>query len=222
MLKKLLAKLNINKKDYWEERYSEMIDESRIRSDSFHLDKFMPYFNRSKRILDFGAGLGGNIQYLSGKLDHKEFILLDQSEVSLNFAKEKLLGASDSNSNQFSYYQNLQSIDNGSIDMIMSIEVLEHITYYEEVMDEIWAKIKPEGVFLLSVPVKGIRDRHREHVNKFTVSGMFKILTKYSESVLISPRDYSKRSGRLSTAYFLVEKKEKLSESGKKMGIREC
>jgi len=59
---------------------------------------------------------------------------------------------------------------------------------------------------LISVPVKGIRDRNRQHVNKFTVKSMFKILTAYGEIVHIAPRTYSKRSGILSTAYFYVEK----------------
>jgi len=197
---------NINKKEYWEKKYSRMIDESRIRSDSHHLDKFMPFFSRSDVILDFGSGLGGNIKYLSNKLDSKEFFIVEQSEVSINFMKTKLLGENDERGNQFHYSTEIKGIKDCSTDMIICIEVLEHITAYREIIDSLWSKLKGGGVFLLSVPVKGIRDRNREHVNKFTVSSMFRILTHYSDIVTISPRTYSKRSARLSTAYFLIEK----------------
>jgi 2-polyprenyl-3-methyl-5-hydroxy-6-metoxy-1,4-benzoquinol methylase len=88
----------------------------------------------------------------------------------------------------------------------MSIQVVEHITEYMKVMDSLWARVRPGGTLLISVPVKGIRDRNRQHVNKFTVSSMFRILSGYGEIVHISPRTYSVRSGRLSTAYFYVEK----------------
>ena len=91
--------------------------------------------------------------------------------------------------------------------MVISIEVLEHITHYKEVLDTLWSRLRNGGVLLLSVPVKGIRDRNRQFVNKFTVNSYFRILTNYAGIVSIAPRTYSKRSGTLSTAFFLLEKK---------------
>ena len=73
-------------------------------------------------------------------------------------------------------------------------------------MDQLWAKTAPGGVMMISVPVKGIRDRHPQHVNKFTVKSMFKFMSAYGEIVHIAPRTYSRRSGILATAYFYVEK----------------
>ncbi|MCK5136942.1 MAG: methyltransferase domain-containing protein [Bacteroidales bacterium] len=205
-MKKIKEIFNPNTKNYWDKSYSKKIETREIRSDGDHLQKFMPLFKKAGSIMDFGSGMGGNIQYLSTKLEITHFILLDHSEISQNFVRDELLGTKDDRGNTFEYTLDLQDIPNESVDLVMSIEVLEHITEYQEIMDRLWNKVKPGGIMLISVPVKGIRDRNREHVNKFTVSSMFRIMSGFGETVHISPRTYSKRSGRLSTAYFYVEK----------------
>lgn len=206
-MSKLSKRLNPNTKQFWEKIYSKHIDQKKIRSDGEHLLKFMPIFDKAESVLDFGGGLGGNLKYLSEQQKNTRFILVDHSETSLEFAKTQLLGEKDEQGNRFEYYTELEKIPDNSIQMVISIQVLEHITEYKAYMDHLWAKTAPGGTMMISVPVKGIRDRNRQHVNKFTVNSMFKILTAYGQIVHISPRTYSKRSGRLSTAYFYVEKK---------------
>lgn len=206
-MSKLSKRLNPNTKQFWEKIYSEHIGQKKIRSDGEHLLKFMPIFDKAESVLDFGGGLGGNLKYLSEQQKNTRFILIDHSEISLEFAKTQLLGEKDEQGNRFEYYTELEKIPDNSIQMVISIQVLEHITEYKAYMDQLWAKTAPGGTMMISVPVNGIRDRNRQHVNKFTVNSMFKILTAYGEIVHISPRTYSKRSGRLSTAYFYVEKK---------------
>jgi len=203
MIKKIR---NINTKNYWDRTWEQEINEEKVRYDQI-LPNFLSYFEKSVRILDFGCGLGANIQQMAGMLESKEFILIDLSSYSLSYAKEKLLGEKDEHSNTFEYHQDINDIEDGSVDMIISIEVLEHISNYEETLATLWRKLKNGGVLLISVPVKGIRDRNREHVNKFTVNSFFRILTKYAGIVSIAPRTYSRRSGILATAHFLIEKK---------------
>ncbi|MCK4880252.1 MAG: class I SAM-dependent methyltransferase [Bacteroidales bacterium] len=205
-MNKLSKRLNPNTKQFWENIYSEHIDQKKIRSDGDHLLRFIPIFEKAESVLDFGGGLGGNLKYLSGKLKNTRFILVDHSEVSLEFARTELLGEKDKQGNRFEYYTTLEKIPDNSIPMVISIQVLEHITEYKMYLDQLWAKTAPGGTMMISVPVKGIRDRNRQHVNKFTIKSMFKILTSYGEIVHIAPRTYSKRSGILSTAYFYVEK----------------
>jgi 2-polyprenyl-3-methyl-5-hydroxy-6-metoxy-1,4-benzoquinol methylase len=207
-MSKFKSLLNPNTKQYWEKKYGEFIMKEQIRSDGKHLLKFMFLFQRAGSILDFGSGLGGNVQYLSGHLQNTRFILSDQSETSLDFSRNKLLGEADNKGNTFEYHLDLNEVPDQSIDLVMSIEVLEHITEYKDILDRLWGKLNPGGSLLISVPVLGIRDRTRVHVNKFTVKSMFQILSRYREIVHISPRTYSKRSGRLSTAYFYIEKAE--------------
>ena len=205
-MSKTSKRRNPNTKQFWENIYSEHIDQKKIRSDGDHLFKFIPIFEKAESVLDFGGGLGGNLKYLSEKVKNTRFILVDHSEVSLEFAKKELLGEKDEQGNSFEYHTNLEKIPDNSIQMVMSIQVLEHITEYKMYMDQLWSKTAPGGTMMISVPVKGIRDRNRQHVNKFTIKSMFKIISTYGEIVHIAPRTYSMRSGILSTAYFYVEK----------------
>jgi len=203
---KLAQRLNPNTKQFWENIYKEHIDQKKIRSDGDHLLKFLPMFEKADSVLDFGGGLGGNLKYLSERPHKTRFILVDHSEVSLEFARKELLGEKDERENSFEYLTGVEQIPDNTIQMVLSFQVLEHITEYQKYLDQLWSKTAPGGTMLISVPVKGIRDRNRQHVNKFTVKSMFKILTAYGEIVHIAPRTYSKRSGILSTAYFYVEK----------------
>jgi 2-polyprenyl-3-methyl-5-hydroxy-6-metoxy-1,4-benzoquinol methylase len=204
---KLLLRRNPNNTKLWDKIYQERIQENKILSDAKLPEKFGFLFERADSILDFGGGMGGNLKLLSGQLQNKRFILIDYSQASLDFARNTLLGEKDERGNRFEYAQNMDQITDKSIHLVMSFQTLEHISDYRKYMDILWEKTSPGGTMLISVPVKGIRDRQRQHVNKFTVSSMFKILTHYGEFVHISPRSYSKRAGRLSTAYFYVEKK---------------
>lgn len=197
---------NPNTKEFWEKKYGKYIEEKYIRSDGKHLLKFKHLFEKARSILDFGSGLGGNVQYLSTRLEETRFTLVDHSETSQKFVLEKLLGRADDHGNSFDYQLNLTSVADNSMDLVMSIEVLEHITAYKDILNQLWRKVKPGGTLFISVPVLGIRDRTRVHVNKFTVKSMFKMLSLFAEIVHISPRTYSKKSGRLSTAYFYIEK----------------
>lgn len=205
-MKRFLQLFNPNTVRYWDRKYLGKIDHPDIKTDGHHLHKFLPIFRKSATLLDFGSGLGGNVQYLSGMLEKRHFHLVDHSDVSLQFVREKLLGVQDDRGNRFSYHRELSTVPEGSVDLVISIEVLEHISSYPETLEALWGKLKTGGILLLSVPVKGWRDRNREHVNKFTVDGMFRILSRFGEIVHIAPRTYSRRSGRLSTAYFYVEK----------------
>jgi len=197
---------NPNTKEFWENIYENHIEEKKIRSDGDSLLKFLPLFEKAESILDFGGGLGGNMKFISEQVKNTRFFMVDHSEVSLDFVINELLGEKDDRGNSFEYHTSLEKIPDNSIQMVMSFQVLEHITEYKKFMDQFWSKITPGGTMLISVPVRGIRDRNSQHVNKFTVKSMFKILTAYAEIVHIAPRTYSKKSGHPTTAYFYLEK----------------
>ncbi len=203
---KIATRKNPNTKQSWENIYKSHIEKKKIRSDGDRLLKFLPLFEKAESILDFGGGLGGNMKFISEQVKNTRFFLVDHSEVSLNFVKNELLGEKDDRGNSFEYHTSLKKIPDNSIQMVMSFQVLEHITEYKKFMDQLWSKITPGGTMLISVPVRGIRDRNKQHVNKFTVKSMFRILTAYDEIVHIAPRSYSKKTGKPTTAYFYLEK----------------
>jgi ubiquinone/menaquinone biosynthesis C-methylase UbiE len=204
---RLTKRRNPNTIQLWDKIYEERIETNTILSDAKLVEKFGFLFDRADSILDFGGGMGGNLKLLSEHLQNKHFILIDYSQASLDFARNTLLGEKDERGNRFEYDTSMDHIPDNSIHLVMSFQTLEHISEYRKYMDILWKKTRPAGTLLISVPVKGIRDRQSQHVNKFTVSSMFKILIGYGEFVTVSPRSYSKRSGRLSTAYFYIEKK---------------
>lgn len=200
------SKKNPNTKDFWEKRYGDLIEIDEIPSDGASLKKFADLFEQAESIVDFGAGLGGNVKNIGGMVEHTRFTLVDHSETSLDFARKKLLGESDNKGNSFDYQLSMEAFADESVDMVASFQVLEHISEYKEIMDMLWNKIKPGGVFLISVPVRGFRDTNRQHVNKFTIKSMFNIMSSYNEIVHISKRTLSKRTGKPTTAYFYVRK----------------
>lgn len=206
MMRRVLKYLNPNTRKFWDDKYRKSIETGLVRSDDKNLLKFMHLFARARRIMDFGAGLGGNVRFLAHQLENREFLLVDHSRICLEYARDTLLGEKDDRGNAFSYHESLEQIPEQSVELILSIEVLEHITEYRQILESLWARITPGGALLISVPVKGIRDRNRQHVNKFTVGRMFRELCRYGEIVHVSPRTWSRRSGRLATAYFYVEK----------------
>ncbi|MEA3460579.1 MAG: class I SAM-dependent methyltransferase, partial [Bacteroidota bacterium] len=134
---------NPNTKQFWEDIYKEHIDQKKIRSDGDRLLKLIPLFEKAKSVLDFGGGLGGNMKYLSEKLENTRFILVDHSEVSLEFARKELLGEQDARGNSFEFLTNLDVVPDNSIQMLISIQVLEHITEYKMYMDQLWSKTAP-------------------------------------------------------------------------------
>lgn len=206
MKKRFGKSTNPNTKEFWEQNYQRHIREKKLRYDDKGLLKLMHLFEAATSILDFGSGLGGTVQFLASQSENKNYTLVDHSEISMQYAKDEVLGSEDARGNSFFFFTDLGEIQKESVDLIISSQVLEHITEYKDIMDQLWSKIKPGGVFLISVPVRGIRDTNRQHVNKFTVNSMFRIMTGYDELVHILPRSHSKKTGKPTTAYFYVTK----------------
>jgi cyclopropane fatty-acyl-phospholipid synthase-like methyltransferase len=205
-MKGIKEKRNINTQEYWDRTWNQRRELEARKADKY-LPNFLEYCEKSKSILDFSCGLGANVYGISRLTRSKRFILVDISSYSLNFAKENLQSEKEEHGHTYEFHQDINEVEDNGVDMIISIEVLEHITEHKETLDTLWSKLTDGGILMVSVPVKGIRDRNRQHVNKFTVNSFFQILTGYAGIVSIAPRTYSKRSGILSTEYFLLEKR---------------
>ena len=203
MLQALRRLFNRNTAAYWNEVYRFGIGEAGTENAGRHMERMARLLEDRERILDFGGGAGVAIAALARTLSGRRFCLVDHSEEAIRLATERL-GASDTRGNTFEYAGRLDDT-RAEFDAILCLEVLEHLSHYREILDQLWRRLRPGGLLLLSVPVKGWRDGHREHVNKFTVDSMFRILLNYSDWVQISPRSFS-RKGALSTAFFAVRK----------------
>ncbi len=52
------------------------------------------------------------------------------------------------------------SFDSGSLDYVLSLDVLEHVADYSAALSEVYRSLRPGGVFLFSVPFSYDRERH--------------------------------------------------------------
>ncbi len=68
---------NPNTKEFWESKYDHLIEKKKLRSDGIHLEKFKGLFQKADSIVDFGAGLGGNVKYIAGLLENTRFTLVE-------------------------------------------------------------------------------------------------------------------------------------------------
>ena len=206
-MKRIQNYLHPNTRDYWDNIYSSEIKAGKIREDRTVL-RLIPLLSKKRNILDFGCGVGGNVKLLSQNLRDKNLHLLDYSTIAIDFARNEYLRHQDDRGNRFYYHTELEELSSGDtrFDAVISIEVMEHLEDYSRVLGILWDLLDADGVLAISVPVKGWRDRHREHANKFTVKSMFEILAEYSDWVHISPRTHSVKSGKLATAFFYVAK----------------
>ena len=197
---------------YWDKIYQRELAEGRLRRDHELPEQVLRLLEGRDSILDFGSGPGGNVRLLSEQTLNVQFTLLDHSKAALDYARANVLGERDERGNTFRYAESLLECP-GDYQAVMSFQVLEHLHGVDEILPALWAKVAPGGILLISVPVQGRHDHNREHINKFTVDSMLERLWKFSPEVTVAPRTYSRKHGRLATAFFHLTKPEDKKET---------
>ena len=74
---------------------------------------------------------------LADNLTNKKFHLLDYSVRAIEFAQNNYLRNRDSHGNSFYYFNDIDSVSEKSFDVILALEVLEHMINYEEILDRL-------------------------------------------------------------------------------------
>lgn len=121
-------------------------------------DKSNHYFNGSrpemlkffpkefKTYLDIGCGRGGMIALIKESNTVEAWgieYVEDQAKSAEEVADRVYFGAIE---------DNLDKLPDGYFDVISCLDVLEHLTYPEEVLRKIRSKLSPEGVIISSIP----------------------------------------------------------------------
>lgn len=145
------------------------------------LDAFLKRFlkNRNNKILEIGCGTGGNLEVL-GKFG--EITGLDNSEEALSFCKKRgfdnlILGRAE-------------KIDFPSeqIDLVVALDVLEHIKEDEKAMGEAWRVLKRGGYFILTVPAyQFLWSEHDEvlsHQRRYSISELSQKIEKSGFNII--------------------------------------
>ncbi len=100
------------------------------------LTKFFSGIDKSKKILDYGCGLGQNIFYLPNAVGY------DISKYGVSLCREKGLNATN----------DLEDLENESFDYVFTSHVLEHHPYPKQMIEEMRGKLKKGSDLLLVIP----------------------------------------------------------------------
>ncbi len=148
------------------------------------------------RVIEIGAGEGHVSQKVIDRFPDAQFYLTDVYDDRLDLSK-KLLSQKPNVHFQFEDINNIQFEDD-YFDLIICCEVLEHIDNYQKGLNEIYRVLKPEGLFLASVPrepiwrvlnmirLKYLKDMGNTptHVNHWSSVGFRKLIKKNNFVVL--------------------------------------
>jgi len=115
------------------------------------------------KILDIGCADAFLYKILSEKTDMNKFELygIDISSERILLAKKRFDGIINidfKNGNM----ENMHFFKSNDFDIIISIESLEHVIYPQKAIEEMQRILKPEGLFVLSVPSK-----HMEYFSRY-------------------------------------------------------
>ena len=125
----------------------------------------------SGTVLEIGSGEGYGLMELAPKSDH--YIAVDKYETLISEElKEK---------NNITFIQSevppLDSIEDNSIDFVVSFQVIEHIKDDEQFLHEIHRVLKPGGKVILTTPnIMMSLTRSPWHIREYTPNQMRKIL----------------------------------------------
>lgn len=154
--------------------------------EGLHLVKyqFVLPFCRSKKVLELGCGSGYGSLYLAEN-GAKEIVAYDLNHAAINFAKENFARAN------IEFRQgDAQSLKLGDkYDVVISFEIIEHLTQPLKLLELVKTSLKKGGVFILSTPNReyNLQDNGRPsnpyHVYEYLPEELKKILLKYFKSV---------------------------------------
>lgn len=125
-------------------------------------------FIKDKVVLDLacGEGYGTNLmsEYASG------IIGIDISETTINHARTKYR---KDNLNFICASAIKTTLDNHSVDVVVSFETIEHLVEQEEMLVEILRVLKPKGLLIMSSPDKKFYSDLTGHINSFHLKELY-------------------------------------------------
>lgn len=106
--------------------------------------------SKREKMIDLGCGHGGLAKLFGYSLGFKEIHGIDRESQRLSDSKERGLQIYELNLEENSF-----PFPNNSFDLVTSFGVLEHLTYYDNIIKETHRILKNTGIFLLSAPNLG-------------------------------------------------------------------
>jgi len=139
---------------------------------------------KTQKILDIGCG-DGVLAYLIYQHSKATITGLDYDKSSLEAAK-KIFKAKKAKAKFISGSAYKLPFKTGSFDIVVSTEVIEHLSKTNKYLSEINRVVKSKGKVIITTPIK-IYDipEDKMHIQEFTSEELKKILMKYFKKVSI-------------------------------------
>lgn len=165
-----------------------------------HLNRyqFAGFFVKGRDVLDLGCGVGYGSDYLMAERKPKSVTGVDISKEAIDFAKShyKRKGLKF----LISGAENILLPDR-SVDVVIALELIEHVGDYKKVLAEVGRVLRKDGVFVVSTPGKKERPQSDFHTHEFTLeefkealSSKFNPVRFYSQNrlhILVITDDYT-------------------------------
>ena len=171
-------------------------------------------------VLDFGCAHGGYVRALSNEFPKMRFVGVDNSPSLIRCANDLLKAKMPDGQDAFRFPQNCSFIvrDEDSIiadsdfDLVVAMEVLEHLPHAEEVVGKLENLCKSDGLMVFTVPF-GHRERDElvskgippVHVRSFDLHDMRDMFGKKKDYGVISFSDYAETAfDRTMSGWFMA------------------
>jgi 2-polyprenyl-3-methyl-5-hydroxy-6-metoxy-1,4-benzoquinol methylase len=145
----------------------------------------IPYV-KNKKILEFGCGTGYGSNFLSNYcLDIKA---VDISESAIEYAKNKYQNKNLSYNKIDDIEQEPLGFEDGTFDVVISFQVIEHIKNDKNYLSELSRVLKKGGVLILATPDKKYRlfpfqkPWNQFHIREYSMLALKDIVSKYFEN----------------------------------------
>ncbi|MFH0936997.1 MAG: glycosyltransferase [Candidatus Daviesbacteria bacterium] len=113
---------------------------------------FSAQFTKGKTVLDAGCGVGYGSFLLSNYGNAKWVKGIDISRPTVRYAKSKY--QSPNISFEIGNVEKLENVSSHSVDVVVSFEVIEHLSNQEQFIEQIRRVLKIHGLFIVSTPNK--------------------------------------------------------------------
>jgi SAM-dependent methyltransferase len=164
--------------------HSKTIGENLVRLD-FLMDN-IDFNNRS--VLFSGCGTGYEVNYLATHTHCKKITGIDISKDAIEHARRGSKHDSVEFSCQDAMATNFQE---ETFDIVISLEVLEHITSQQTYVKEQWRILKRKGILALSTPNRMVfsagypKSRNKTHINELNQTELHNLLGNDFQDVMI-------------------------------------
>lgn len=140
---------------------------------------FARRFVAEKVVLDVGCGPHPGPEFFAEKA--KRVVAIDISPEAIEYAKSHF---SKENLRYLVMDATELKFPDESFEVVISLEVIEHIKDYRKYLSEIKRVIKPEGIYVFSTPNKKMMmNPNPSHIREFTIGELKELLEDYFKEI---------------------------------------